>query len=320
MLAQAEKLYSRNRHRIGTRAREAVELTLTQTRSALLDGNTEQVRAAGVRLEQALDLHLGFVRRSRAREYLEIIGIAVTVALLFRAFVVEPFKIPTGSMIPTLQIGDHIFVDKFVYGLHLPFLRAPVVRGRTPERGDVIVFMYPRDPTKDFIKRVIGVPGDVVEVRGQRVLVNGRSLPTCLVGEQRFVDVDALTGSPAPRTGDLFVEFSGETPYLTLYDRDPPARRDRPPYRVGRGELFAMGDNRDNSRDSRQWGAVPIDYVKGRAHWIWWSFGEGGGSRFDRIGHSILGAPDVPMPLRSALTRCIARGPVDSTTDVAALP
>ena len=125
-------------------------------------------------LDKQLDNHLSFARKSTAREYIESIAIAVLIALFLRAFVVEAFKIPSGSMIPTLQVGDHIFVNKFIYGIRIPFTNIKFGMGyRKPKRGEVIVFIYPKEPDKDFIKRIVGIEGDTVEIRDGQAIVNG---------------------------------------------------------------------------------------------------------------------------------------------------
>jgi len=183
-------------------------------------------------LDELVDKHLAFARKSTLREYAESVGTAVLVALLLRSFVVEAFKIPTGSMIPTLEIGDHIFVNKFIYDF------------RKPHRGDVIVFKYPPNPSEDYIKRVVGVEGDRVEVRDGSVFVNGKSFgeANCPPG--------ARWGCDAP----------------TIVPKD---------------HLFVMGDNRDDSSDSRFWGFVPDKLIKGEAMFVWYS------PHLSRIGHVI---------------------------------
>ena len=167
--------------------------------------------------------------KSVFREYAEALIIAILLALTIRAFVVQAFKIPSGSMLPTLQIGDHILVNKFVYYF------VPI------RRGDVIVFKYPQDESRDFIKRVIGLPGETLEVRGRQVLVNGVPL---------------------------------EEPYAVYADRStsPPLERVRvDPFVIPPGKLFMMGDNRDNSMDSRVWGVLDMHKIKGKAFIVYFS-------------------------------------------------
>lgn len=198
--------------------------------------------------------------RSKVREYAEAIVIAVVLALLIRTYVVQAYKIPSGSMLETLQIGDHLLVNKFIYGVPVPFTEARVLALRDVERGDVIVFKYPEDESKDFIKRVIGLPGDTVEVINKTVYVNGK--PYHVASEQHL---DPLT-------------YPAE-----LQPRDNLGRITVPPE-----SYFVMGDNRDHSLDSRFWGFVRKDQVLGKAVIIYWSWNRDESQvRFSRIGHLI---------------------------------
>lgn len=182
--------------------------------------------------------------RSRLRENVEAILVAVVIALFIRTFMVQAFKIPSGSMKPTLQIGDHILVNKFVYGVKIPYLNTVLLPIRDPERGDIVVFKYPLDPKKDFIKRVIGVPGDTVEIRDKAVFVNRERLKP-----DKGVYVDPHTAFGPNRVRDNLG-----------------------PITVPAGALFVMGDNRDESYDSRFWGFVPQRDVSGKAFIIYWSW------------------------------------------------
>ncbi len=193
-------------------------------------------------------------------EYAEAIVTALILALLIRTYVVQAFKIPSGSMEPTLLIGDHILVNKFIYGTELPFSNKRLFAVRAPRGGDVIVFEYPRDPSKDFIKRVVGIPGDVVAEKNKVVYVNGK----------RTVDSFAEHTDPGIKPGDI----------------DP--RDNFGPVAVPPGEYFVMGDNRDESYDSRYWGFVPMQNIKGEAFVIYWSWdGDGMKPRLGRTGKAI---------------------------------
>lgn len=281
-----------------------------------LEAATHQVR----RLDEALDKHLGQVRKGTTREYIEAIALAVLVALGIRAFVVEAFKIPSPSMYPTLNVGDNIFVNKFVYGPLMPFTGRRLFHGRMPARGEVVVFVYPQDPSKDFIKRVIGLPGDRIRVHPDgAVEVNGQMLPRCEVGIWQGDDGDGrVRGTPGvPQR--LYVEWLGNVHYLTLRQRefsDFSEHHERTyglnsTYVVPEGHVFVMGDNRDNSYDSRFWGPVPIDNIKGKALWIWWSNlpGAGCGMRWSRFGQDIHGSPRVPAGMHEGFAACMRRGP-----------
>lgn len=176
------------------------------------------------------------------KEYLEAIITALLIALVIRAYVVQAFKIPSGSMIPTLLVGDHLLVNKFIYGIKLPFTDKRLLVIKKPQRGDIIVFKYPEDPSRDFIKRVIAVEGDVVEEKNKVVYVNGQPL---------------------------------SEPYIQHTDRNrnPFEPRDNfGPYIVPKNKLFVMGDNRDQSYDSRYWGYVDMKDIRGKALIIYWSW------------------------------------------------
>ncbi|MCF8025094.1 MAG: signal peptidase I [Desulfobacteraceae bacterium] len=196
-------------------------------------------------------------RKSRLRENIEAIVIAVLLALFIRAFVVQAFKIPSGSMEPTLQVGDHILVNKFIYGVRLPIANTTIIPVSEPERGDIIVFEYPVDPDKDFIKRVVAVAGDVVEIRDKKVYVNGRRVDNYLV----------------KHTGNRVLSEAASS------------RDNFGPVTVPQDSYFVLGDNRDNSYDSRFWGFVRESALKGEAFIIYWSWdSDDFGVRWGRIG------------------------------------
>ena len=197
-------------------------------------------------------------KKGALRENLEAIIVAVILALFIRTFVVQAFKIPSGSMLDTLLIGDHILVNKFIYGVKAPFFKTTIIPIKNPQREDIIVFEYPVDPSKDFIKRVIGLPGDVIEIRDKKVYVNGDLLQTN----------HAVYKDPK------------------IYDEQVGPRDNLSPVTVPDGQLFVMGDNRDHSLDSRFWGFVDLMAVKGKAFIIYWSWNkEDFGVRWNRLGH-----------------------------------
>ena len=189
--------------------------------------------------------------KSTLREYFESIVVAVILALFIRTFVVQAFKIPTGSMEQNLLIGDHLLVNKFVFSPTATDAERGLLPVTSINRGDVIVFKYPEDPERDFIKRVIGLPGDVVEVRHKRVYIDGRPLDEPYV---YYLRPPSAAASPFG-VADLREQYG--------------------PVTVPPSEYFVMGDNRDNSQDSRYWGFLPRDLVKGRALIIYWSYERG---------------------------------------------
>lgn len=187
-------------------------------------------------------------RKSLFREYLEAAIIAVVLALFIRTFVIQAYKIPSGSMEPTLLVGDHILVNKFIYGIKAPFIKKTIIPLSEPKRGDIIVFTYPLDRKKDYIKRLIGLPGDEIQITGEKIFINGKlfDAPFGVYGKSSRRD---------NRLGPIVVPASG---------------------------LFVMGDNRDHSYDSRYWGFVPLELVKGKAIIIYWSW-----PHWNRFGHLI---------------------------------
>ena len=205
--------------------------------------------------------------KGKVRENIEALVIAVILALFIRAFVVQAFKIPSGSMQNTLLVGDYILVNKFIYGVKIPFTEITAIPIENPKRGDVIVFKFPKDPSKDFIKRVVAVGGDTVEIRNKEVYVNGE-----LQINKHAVYAD-------PRT------FSDPQ----LYPPELLRRDNMPLTKVPEGKLFVMGDNRDESNDSRFWGFVDVSAVRGEAFMIYWSWDKDKtfGVRWDRLGDLI---------------------------------
>jgi signal peptidase I len=206
---------------------------------------------------------------------------AVLLALAIRAFVVEPFTIPSGSMIPTLLVGDFIVVNKFSYGVRLPITGTLVFGHAVPKRGDVVVFRFPDDPRQDFIKRVIGLPGDRIEVRDGQLHLNGQPMHQISEGKYVYRDVLSATDVPALR----FREINPEGAEYTVLRRDPlPAGVGEGPWVVPEGHYFMAGDNRDNSADSRRWRNpyVRLDQIKGRALFVHWSWVVASGERRDQ--------------------------------------
>ncbi|MEM9530772.1 MAG: signal peptidase I [Pseudomonadota bacterium] len=212
-------------------------------------------------------------------EYARSFFPVILIVLLIRSFLFEPFRIPSESMMPTLLNGDLILVNKFTYGIRLPVIDTEIVELGSPERGDVVVFRYPPDPSKDYIKRVIGVPGDVIEYRQKRLFVNGEQVESRLLGS-----FTPIRPSPDRRPKQVYHESlpGQEHEILLTPSENRTFARDR--WVVGDDEYFVMGDNRDNSKDSRVWSFVPDRNLVGKAVLIWMHLSPDG---FDRIGTSI---------------------------------
>ncbi len=215
--------------------------------------------------------------KSVVREYTEAIIIAIILALFIRTFIVQAFKIPSGSMLPTLKIGDHLLVNKFIYGIKVPFSGTLLIPIKKPQRYDIIVFRYPEDPKTDYIKRVIGTPGDKIEIRDKVVFVNGKKIEDVAA---HFTD-DTIIPS--------------EMKQARIF-KGGPNKDNFGPILVPEGKWFVMGDNRDNSYDSRFWGFVDENKILGKAMIIYWSWDltkpwlsvdRFSSIRFGRIGHII---------------------------------
>jgi signal peptidase I len=286
------------------RALEALSAAIGTAGKVPQLGQPETLQQVTVTADQVVALHLGHLRKSAGREYVEAIAWAMILTVLIRAFVFEAFKIPTGSMIPTLQIQDHLFVNKFLYGLKIPFTRIKFLAIRQPQPGEVIVFEYPYDDDpdssgKDLIKRVIAVEGQRVRLRDNRLYIDGKLVPRkvlqgsgscgpdqasafrCNVAQEclgGFVyttqhHVSAVDGEPSLTNSPDWPFPPGEEgnygPQAQAYASAE--NKDWPDFVVPKGQLFVMGDNRDNSKDGRFFGLVPLNTVKGKAGIRWYA-------------------------------------------------
>jgi len=195
--------------------------------------------------------------KSKIREFIEGIIAAVLIALLITTFVVKMYKIPSRSMVPTLLVGDQLVVNKFIYGIKIPYFRNTILSITDPQRGDIVVFIYPQDRSLDFIKRVIGIGGDTIEIQDKKIFINGK----------------------------LFTDNIGIYSDKMIYPRSLQPRDNFGPVTVPQGSLFVMGDNRDESMDSRFWGFVDLKDVQGKAFIIYWSWNPDEQSiRWQRLG------------------------------------
>jgi signal peptidase I len=268
LVKEARRILKKKSFRIPQAAAENVLAAVNELEASLGTEDLERQRVALTTLDDVMEDKLAFARKSTIREYSESIGIAVAIALLLRAFVVEAFQIPSGSMIPTLEVGDHIFVAKFSYGLSIPFTDKKIFEYSSPKRGDVIVFKFPQDHSTDYIKRVVGLPGDRLELRHNELFINDRPMPREHAGIYRYNEGGRR--GIEEHESDLWIESLDDRPHQEIQEPNRlPASFG--PITVPEGNVFVMGDNRDNSSDSRVWGTVKHDLIKGRALIVWWS-------------------------------------------------
>jgi len=290
LVADAKGRLRRGRHRLDDAVRAEVAAATDRLKAATRGREPAAIEEALEALYRLLDQHLAFARKSRVREYAESIGGAVFLALFLRAFVVEAFTIPSGSMLPTLQIGDDIFVAKAAYGLRIPLTERALLVWSKPSRGDVVVFSHPHDG-QDIIKRVVALGGDSVMLRRGVLFVNNQPVPSEAVdGPCAYRDYIEAERRWEDRDCDARVETLGARRYVT-YTSPGARQRDFGPVNVPRGEVFMMGDHRDDSNDSRYFGTVPVSLIKGRALIVWWSRGGPDGVRWGRLGHPVHADP-----------------------------
>lgn len=235
------------------------------------------------RMDRAVQKKVQRARDPVIIEYSRSLFPVLLIVLLFRSFIFEPFKIPSGSMIPTLLIGDFIVVQKFAYGLRLPVLNKKILSVGDPKRGDVVVFRYPVDPKVNFIKRLIGLPGDTITYRNKELFVNGEPVSTQAIG--RYTSDEVKCSTPRADAESLKETVGGVEHDILLHEKSG-SRNGQ--WLVPEGHYFVMGDNRDRSNDSREWGFVPEKNMMGRAVGIWLNFDYTKGcGDLSRIGNGI---------------------------------
>jgi len=280
------QMLSKKRVQIDAPTRKKLEEGLSRLQTLIADPAADwlKLQQERRRLEQLVEEFLSRYRKSPTREYVESITIAIGIALLLRAFVIEAFQIPSGSMVPSLMVGDHIFVNKLSYGVRMPFLplkamgtRIPALAWNwsVPRPGDVIVFVEPEQDKEDYIKRVVAVGGDKVEIKEGMVFVNDTPYPLSLGESFSYVHIENGE-SQYPITATRYQEQIHGMSHSVLCDSPTGEchQTDVPAFVVPREHVYVMGDNRDRSKDSRFLGPIPMGNVKGRAMVIWWSFRE----------------------------------------------
>ena len=228
-------------------------------------------------------------------EYSKSFFPVILVVFLLRSFLVEPFKIPSGSMMPTLLVGDFILVNKFTYGIRLPVINHKIIDVNLPKRGEVMVFRYPKDTSLDYIKRVIGIPGDQVIYRNKQLTLNGQPVPiqekgsySYIASGLNYITARTMIEQLAQHTHETLIQPESLSVYINQVDSQFPYRKNCEyndegfTCTVPPGYYFMMGDNRDSSNDSRYWGFVPEQNIVGKAFLVWWNFDD-----FKRIGRAI---------------------------------
>jgi signal peptidase I len=317
--ADARRLAARHGKRVPKKVRAEIEAACDEVDAAAGEGDPERLSSALRALDALWDAHLARLGKPAWREYGEVVLAAIVVALAVRAFAVEGFRIPSGSMAPTLVAGDRVLVSKLAYGIRVPFTSLRILARGEPRRGDVVVFESPRSPGVDVVKRVVGIPGDVVELREETLYVNGIPQPRTPAGEVAYEERGDADGAPQVEPCRRYRETLAKGTLAAARDADPAAleaswqagasagvasydvlqcRRARlaareGPYQVvAPGHVFVVGDNRDRSADSRGAGGwqVPLDRVTGKAIVIFFSSGAGGawarwggGPRLERL-------------------------------------
>ncbi|MCH7949002.1 MAG: signal peptidase I [Candidatus Dadabacteria bacterium] len=273
LIKETKVVLEKNRSKLNPESVSILEQKIGNAERAFTSQNYEEILKTTEDLESASADYLSKYTKSKLRQNIEALAFAILLALIIRTFVFQPFKIPSGSMIPTLLVGDHLLVNKFIYGTRIPFTDIEIFPIEKIKRGDVIVFTYPnneRDPSKNglyYIKRVVGLPGDEIDLNGRNLYINGGKVP--IEYEGTYSD---------KRNSEQFDEYRedlfGEE--HTVIFRKGKENTNRGSYipvtKVPEGSVFVMGDNRDNSQDSRFWGFVPIENIAGRAfiiHWSW---------------------------------------------------
>ncbi len=273
LIKETKVVLEKNRSKLNPESVSIIEQKIGNAERALDTQNYEEILKTTEDLDSASADYLSKYIKSKLRQNIEALAFAILLALIIRTFVFQPFKIPSGSMIPTLLVGDHLLVNKFVYGTKIPFTDIEIFPIEKIKRGDVVVFTYPnneRDPSKNglyYIKRVVGLPGDEIDLNGRNLYINGGKVP--IEYEGTYAD---------KRNSEQFDEYRedlfGEE--HTVIFRKGKENTNRGSYipvtKVPEGSVFVMGDNRDNSQDSRFWGFVPIENIAGRAfiiHWSW---------------------------------------------------
>ena len=284
LLNSTKSILKANKTDISPDIRNIFNERLNELEKALESNDPEQINGSYNSLKNLFDQNLSGYSKSKLRQNVEAIIIALCLALLIRTFIVQPFKIPSGSMIPTLLIGDHLLVNKFIYGTKIPFTNIRVLPVEDIERGDVVVFKFPGNDSVNkglhYIKRAIGLPGDVIDIEGRDVIINGKKVKQVYEGSYDYYEQGTEVST------DKYIDTLSENIFDVIYKKssvNTTKGKTNFPITVPDGHIFVLGDNRDNSYDSRFWGFVPINNISGKAFLIHWSWNFDNESIFNKV-------------------------------------
>ncbi|NIP31561.1 MAG: signal peptidase I [Candidatus Dadabacteria bacterium] len=287
LVHRTKHILKRNKNQISSEAIKIANLEITNSENAIKSGNLHEIKESYKSLKTYVNKNLKDYEKSKVRQNVESIILALGLALLIRAFVIQPFKIPSGSMIPTLLIGDHLLVNKFYYGTKIPLIDKVILPVSDVNRGDVIVFKFPSDRDSGvsksgvhYIKRVIGLPGDNIDIKGRQLFINGKAVSQEYLGDYNYFDENI------PIMTDEYEQIISDSSSHVIYKKGLSATSKGKigiPFVVPEDNLFVMGDNRDNSYDSRFWGFVPMSNIAGKAFLIHWSWDFGNPNVVDKV-------------------------------------
>ena len=284
LLNSTKSILKANKNDISPDIRNIFNERLNNLEESLISGDLESIKSSYSSLKNFYDQNLSQYSKSKLRQNVEAIIIALCLALLIRTFIVQPFKIPSGSMIPTLLIGDHLLVNKFIYGTKIPFVNIRILPVEDVQRGDVVVFKFPGNDTVNkgvhYIKRAIGLPGDVIDIQGRDVFINGEKVKQIYDGNYEYFEQGTEIST------DRYIDTLSDNIFDVIYKKssvNTTKGKTNFPITVPEGHIFVLGDNRDNSYDSRFWGFVPVNNISGKAFLIHWSWNFDNESIFNKV-------------------------------------
>ena len=284
LLNSTKSIIKANKNDISLDTRNIINERIKLLEESLDLNDQERIESSYGSLKNFYEQNLSQYSKSKLRQNVEAIVIALCLALLIRTFIVQPFKIPSGSMIPTLLIGDHLLVNKFIYGTKIPFMDIRIFPVEDIKRGDVIVFKFPGNDSVNkgvhYIKRAIGLPGDEVNIEGRDVYINGEKIKQVYEGNYKYFEQGTEV------TTDKYIDTLSENIFDVIYKKssiNTTKGKTNFPITIPEGNIFVLGDNRDNSYDSRFWGFVPIESISGKAFLIHWSWNFDNDNIFSKV-------------------------------------